>query len=138
MTLTTKLTPPRQQLTGLRRPSARHHQQLNTFPPSPPRIPHQNFSCYTPRPPTPPIPHRPKTSPDSDRVRTEPRTTQSSKEANNAGKQNTRSIYWCPGPESNRHGPHEPRDFKSLASTYSATRAYMPDNLILYFVGCNN
>src|SRR5690242_17650840 len=29
----------------------------------------------------------------------------------------------CPGPESNRHGSYLPRDFKSLASTSSATRA---------------
>ena len=30
---------------------------------------------------------------------------------------------WCPGPESNRYGRYRPRDFKSLASTYSATQA---------------
>ncbi len=30
---------------------------------------------------------------------------------------------WCGGPESNRHGPEGPRDFKSLASTSSATPA---------------
>jgi hypothetical protein len=30
---------------------------------------------------------------------------------------------WCGGPESNRHGPCGPRDFKSLASTSSATPA---------------
>ena len=31
----------------------------------------------------------------------------------------------CPGPESNRHGGLSlPRDFKSLASTNSATRAF--------------
>ena len=32
---------------------------------------------------------------------------------------------WCPGPESNRHGRFQPRDFKSLASTNFATRAAM-------------
>ena len=31
--------------------------------------------------------------------------------------------YWCPGPESNRYGYRYPRDFKSLASTNSATQA---------------
>jgi hypothetical protein len=30
---------------------------------------------------------------------------------------------WCLGPESNRHGSDLPRDFKSLASTISATQA---------------
>ena len=30
---------------------------------------------------------------------------------------------WCPEPDSNRHDRYQPRDFKSLASTYSATRA---------------
>ncbi len=34
-------------------------------------------------------------------------------------------IYWCRRPESNRHGPYEPRDFKSLASTNSATPALL-------------
>src|SRR6266849_4175213 len=33
------------------------------------------------------------------------------------------SGIWCGGPESNRHGPCGPRDFKSLASTNSATPA---------------
>ncbi len=32
-------------------------------------------------------------------------------------------CLWCGGPESNRHGPCSPRDFKSLASTSSATPA---------------
>ena len=32
-------------------------------------------------------------------------------------------IFWCLGPESNRHRDKAPRDFKSLASTYSATQA---------------
>jgi len=32
-------------------------------------------------------------------------------------------FHWCLGPESNRHGSHPPRDFKSLASTNSATQA---------------
>ena len=32
-------------------------------------------------------------------------------------------MIWCPGPESNRHGRYQPRDFKSLASTNFATRA---------------
>ena len=30
---------------------------------------------------------------------------------------------WCRGPESNRHGDHSPQDFKSCASTCSATPA---------------
>src|SRR5262245_34544991 len=30
---------------------------------------------------------------------------------------------WCPRPDSNRHGPFGPRDFKSLVSTNSTTRA---------------
>ena len=30
----------------------------------------------------------------------------------------------CPGPDSNRHGRLKPRDFKSLASTDFATRAW--------------
>ena len=30
---------------------------------------------------------------------------------------------WCPGPDSNRHGVGTPEDFKSPASTSSATRA---------------
>ena len=32
-------------------------------------------------------------------------------------------FFWCLGPELNRHGSHPPRDFKSLASTNSATQA---------------
>ena len=36
----------------------------------------------------------------------------------------SRCFYWCPGPESNRHGGNPPRDFKSLASTNFATRAW--------------
>src|SRR5690606_34154099 len=32
---------------------------------------------------------------------------------------------WCRGPESNRHGYHYPQDFKSCASTCSATPAIM-------------
>ncbi len=32
-------------------------------------------------------------------------------------------ISWCLGPELNRHGGGPPRDFKSLASTNSATQA---------------
>ena len=32
-------------------------------------------------------------------------------------------ILWCLGPELNRHGGEPPRDFKSLASTNSATQA---------------
>jgi hypothetical protein len=35
----------------------------------------------------------------------------------------TSTKGWCGGPESNRHGPCGPRDFKSLASTSSATPA---------------
>ena len=31
---------------------------------------------------------------------------------------------WCPRPDSNRHGSFPPRDFKSRASTSSATRAF--------------
>ena len=31
---------------------------------------------------------------------------------------------WCSWPDSNRHG-FSPRDFKSLVSTYSTTRAYI-------------
>ena len=31
---------------------------------------------------------------------------------------------WCPRPDSNRHGSFPPRDFKSRASTNSATRAF--------------
>ena len=31
---------------------------------------------------------------------------------------------WCLGPESNRYGGGPPRDFKSLASTNSATQAF--------------
>ena len=31
---------------------------------------------------------------------------------------------WCLGPESNRHGCHHPQDFKSCASTSSATQAF--------------
>ena len=33
------------------------------------------------------------------------------------------SKNWCRGPESNRYGSHDPRDFKSLASASSATPA---------------
>ena len=32
-------------------------------------------------------------------------------------------FYWCPEPESNRHGRLSPRDFKSLVSTYFTIRA---------------
>ena len=32
---------------------------------------------------------------------------------------------WCPRPESNRHGLLHPQDFKSCASTYSATKAHL-------------
>jgi hypothetical protein len=32
-------------------------------------------------------------------------------------------IIWCLGPDLNRHGVEAPRDFKSLASTSSATQA---------------
>ena len=39
-------------------------------------------------------------------------------------------IIWCLGPDLNRHGSHPPRDFKSLASTNSATQAsLLPYNL---------
>ena len=34
-------------------------------------------------------------------------------------------YYWCPRPESNRHGLLHPQDFKSCASTYSATEAHL-------------
>lgn len=37
--------------------------------------------------------------------------------------------FWCPGPDSNRHRSNLPRDFKSLASTYSATRADFQNKL---------
>ena len=33
------------------------------------------------------------------------------------------NYFWCLGPDLNRHGSHPPRDFKSLASTNSATQA---------------
>ena len=33
------------------------------------------------------------------------------------------SIYWCPRPDLNRHELLHSQDFKSCASTYSATRA---------------
>ena len=33
-------------------------------------------------------------------------------------------FSWCLGPESNRHGCHHPQDFKSCASTSSATQAH--------------
>jgi hypothetical protein len=33
-------------------------------------------------------------------------------------------ISWCPGRELNSYSHYGPRDFKSLASTYSATQAY--------------
>jgi hypothetical protein len=33
-------------------------------------------------------------------------------------------FTWCLGPELNRHGGGPPRDFKSLASTNSATQAF--------------
>ena len=33
-------------------------------------------------------------------------------------------YIWCLGPESNRHGCHHPQDFKSCASTSSATQAF--------------
>ena len=34
-------------------------------------------------------------------------------------------ISWCLGPDLNRHGGLPPRDFKSLASTNSATQAVL-------------
>ena len=34
-------------------------------------------------------------------------------------------LSWCLGPESNRHGCHHPQDFKSCASTSSATQAFL-------------
>ena len=34
-------------------------------------------------------------------------------------------LRWCLRPESNRHGLLHPQDFKSCASTYSATQAYL-------------
>ena len=34
-------------------------------------------------------------------------------------------LSWCLGPESNRHGCHHPQDFKSCASTSSATQAFI-------------
>ena len=34
-------------------------------------------------------------------------------------------YLWCLGPELNRHGGGPPRDFKSLASTNSATQALL-------------
>ena len=37
----------------------------------------------------------------------------------------TFKINWCPRPESNRHGLLHPQDFKSCASTYSATKAHL-------------
>lgn len=33
-------------------------------------------------------------------------------------------VFWCRGPDSNRHSHYEPKDFKSFASTNSATPAY--------------
>ena len=39
-------------------------------------------------------------------------------------------FYWCLGPELNRHGGGPPRDFKSLASTNSATQAFFSFSVI--------
>ncbi len=33
------------------------------------------------------------------------------------------TLFWCLGPDSNRHGSYLPQDFKSCASAYSATQA---------------
>src|SRR5262249_50467711 len=42
---------------------------------------------------------------------------------------------WCGQPESNRHSPCEPRDFKSLASTNSAMPASLTCIVFLGFPG---
>ena len=42
----------------------------------------------------------------------------------------TPCFYWCLGPDLNRHGGGPPRDFKSLASTNSATQAYFSFSVI--------
>jgi hypothetical protein len=47
--------------------------------------------------------------------------TQQSYEPSDKG---TKLLFlWCPEPDSNRHRPFGPRDFKSLVSTYSTIRA---------------
>jgi hypothetical protein len=46
------------------------------------------------------------------------------------GQNVTNRFYWCLGPELNRHGGGPPRDFKSLASTNSATQAFRSFSLI--------
>ena len=45
-------------------------------------------------------------------------------------------IDWCLGPELNRHGGGPPRDFKSLASTNSATQAFLVTGYWLLGTGC--
>ena len=48
-------------------------------------------------------------------------------------------FSWCLGPESNRHGCHHPQDFKSCASTSSATQAFrlfQGTRLFLKMVSC--
>ena len=40
-------------------------------------------------------------------------------------------IFWCLGPDLNRHGGGPPRDFKSLASTNSATQALLLKSLVV-------
>ena len=42
-------------------------------------------------------------------------------------------YIWCLGPESNRHGCHHPQDFKSCASTSSATQAYFIHKCLFFF-----
>jgi hypothetical protein len=46
------------------------------------------------------------------------------------------TTLWCPEPDSNRHRPFGPRDFKSLVSTYSTIRAQI--NSITCDVGVFN
>gem|GEM_PF-6512695 len=41
-------------------------------------------------------------------------------------------IFWCLGPDLNRHGGGPPRDFKSLASTNSATQAFLVRSLVVF------
>ena len=45
-------------------------------------------------------------------------------------------LCWCRQPDSNRHGNFFPTDFKSVASTDSATSAYLPNKYITQKITC--
>lgn len=51
---------------------------------------------------------------------------------NNAKREIGKAVFICPGPESNRHPVFTGADFKSAASTYSATRALLKNSYLIW------